>query len=1636
MLKRILICFGLLFNFLFFSHPVSAANDAHISITPVNGYSRGVLEFSSNEPIKVKLSSYQTSGTGRVTVYKARIEEVLKYLIHDKDYKQINPNIDFNNRETISTFENINFNDSDGSEIEIPLDKSGVWVVQAKMNNYTTNSFIIRNTYGALSKESKDNIFVWGQNFSDKKILKDAAVKLYNLNGYQKILATTNLDGDGVASLPLTIEADIATVEANGEVAIVPLNERTLNNYFWASYTSNSPTNKYFSFTDRPIYKPGDTVYFKSIIRNNDDARYSIPSGLITVEAYTGYGQTKTTVYNQILPIDNQGNIYGEFKLPENTSTGYYSISFKDTKINSQSNNYYDSTGFEVQNYRKPETFITSTTTKNELTRGDQIDINISGQLFSGQPLPNIPVSYRIQRIFPYESEYYYPVNNDYYRAWYGDTIDEGVVTLDAKGNGKLTFPTDKYDSTGKDQVFTVEFSYVDFTGNTSSSANNFYIHSGRFSIYRTDEYYWSAKVNQEHSIPLVIKSTSKESLNKTATVKIERKWWEEKYNDKQKYSTYESHTESIPETSIKFDSSGNSKLVFTPPKTGSYTFTVTATDSKNNPVSKEFYLWVGDSKWYRESPQNNSSLSVAPEKKTYAPGDTAKIQINSSIPNRDVFLSIDRGYMDRYQIVHLNGNQATIEIPLTDHDMPNIYVSVSSFADDQLNSNTANIAVSPQKMKLKITADTDKDKYSPGEEVVVNLKTTDISGNPVSTNLALWTVDKAIFELADKNYSDLFDSFWSERYNGTISNNSLQGIWVSDNAEMGGCFLPETLITMSDGTFKKISDIKIGDKILTKKNSDSSKLVVDIVQKITTAKESSYLIINGKLRLTSDHIIYLNGNWHTAGSAQIGDTLIDGSSKPIKIYSIESVYGKTQVYNLSLKHYHTFFADNFWVHNDKGGGPRGNFNDTAYWNPSINTDANGQAQIRFKLPDNLTTWQIAVLGSSLDTKLGEAYTDIKVQKDLVIRPVLPNLLRQGDSFNLSAIVHNFTDVDKKVTVSLLAPDLDIQSDSQNINLPANSFQQVYWPVKTSKVKQDAVFTYSIKEKNGLSDTIIQKIDILSQGYWEQNYQSVIGNKSININLPSQIDHETSSLKLDLSPTLMGSLTSSMSYLIDYPYGCTEQTTSRLVPLIIAKYNQKLFAKAVQGKDLDKMISTGVDRLKELQNNDGGWSWWHGNSDPFVTAYVSKNLYQLKQVGTNIPEDMINKAVSYLKNLKENEVLANYGLSYLSPSGLKPIRQNLNQLPVDYLALAVITNIRLGDNNADTNGLNILISKAKHENETLYWEAGSIDRFGSAEASTALAIQALVLGKSDLSTPAIMFLNSHRNNSYWYNSFATVQAINAIVNYSVDHNDTNPNYNYTVKLDGQKITSGSVNNANTIIPQLSIDLKKYKNPKIITVEKTGEGEIYSNLTSKIWVQNDQSTETDHGIKITRSYTNHKGKEYNIVPGDLVDVTLNISYDKEDYINYGVIEDHLPSGLIPVNVKLNNESVNSDSDNPWKNYNFEYTKDGVIIPINQSSDRTFTYLARAVNSGDFTAPPASVSLMYNPSVYGRTSFDRLTIETDVKVNPFIKKNFAITNPKNNLIIWIASLIISPVVILLMDKKIIPYVKTKIKRPHSD
>lgn len=1607
--------------------------------------SGGLIPLASTDEPAIEIGGYDLSGSAEVSLYHADINSVLDYLVHDKDGKQLRKSPDVSNFQFVTTVNSeIDLAKGGGSSrISLPLEETGIWYVRVKIGQIEANAFILRSNIGVMAEQGADSLIFWGQNFKTKRSISEGNLKTLSLLDSINEIQSTSFNGDGIAQTGLDERVDIAFVTQNNDYAIVPINLRYLNyGYSYASFQPKGKIARHFVFTDRPIYKPGDTVLFKAVLREDDDVRYTIPQGLANVKIFDdnySYGQDRQPVAENSFPISADGTINGQFKLLPNQRVGYYSLEVN-IPGGVESGNYWNgqysssTVYFNVQYYQKPEFSLDVTTSGNEFIAGDKASFKIMGSYFSGQPLLKQKVKYTVRASDFFEYQYLTNLKNltqdlgdDFrYGYWYGSNkVQEGTATLGANGEVEIDLNTSMTFNKGRSQVFSIEASIDDGSLVPSVARRNVLVYSGEYGIYRSNNNY-GTKINTPLTLPLALVANrdgaSLGGVNLTA--KIVRKSWISFQEENKKYLSYREEKESLSDVSAKTDSSGKVTLSFTPTKTGSYNITVEGKDSRGNVIAKEFYSYVSadDQPYYSDS--GDDELSIAADKQKYEPDDTAKLSIYSAIPDRDVMLFFERGRLNRYQLIRMTGKNATVSVPLESTDVPNIFARVASFSNFTLNSSSINLPVSSDGKKLLINVNPGSKTYGPGETASVDIVTTDVNGSPVSADVALWAVDKAIFELTDTNLGDIFEKYWSERSNSTQTAHSLEGIVVLSSEGGGGCFAEGTKVLMANGKYKDIEKIKPGEFVYTRAENDDS-LIKAKVTGTHNAKADGYLIINSNLRVTPNHILWVNGAWQEAGSIQVGDTLIESDGKYIKVNSIEWQQGKYTVFNLEVEKYHTYFADGVWVHNQKGDGGRDTFKDTAYWNPTIHTDSSGHAKVTFSLPDNLTTWVIAAVGSTTDTKVGQKTSEIVVTKDIIVRPILPNILRTTDNIVLSALVQNFTDKNHNFDINLKFDSGEVVGADQmykDWEILANDWDRVAWDVKPNKANEKAKLTYEAKVKGDskLSDVITKEIPVRDFGFQEKRGEAGENDKVFQVKLAFDSDKEKSSATLSLSPTILGTLPSAIKYLVGYPYGCVEQTTSRFAPTVIAKLNKNVLG-TIEGVDLDGVIDKGVSRLIKLQSGDGGWAWWSsGRSSPYVTSYVVEYLLQARKTGAEIPEDTLRRAKEFLaldryydptsqKQVdftKEEWVAKNYGLTLLGveKERMKKIDDFSNLTP-DILSIAVMTNYLNGNKDAGSNGLNILSSMAVAEGDSVFWREGNKLNFGSKDASTALAIRAIVLadGDRDLAAKAARYLIRNKKYDYWSNTYATSQIVRALVDLSKTGDEQSPNYSYAVSLDGKQVAQGKITGSKQTIKDIEIPLSDVKSEgSEIKIVKSGDGQIYSTLVISEFHTDRSAPAVSNGLTVEREYVNEKGDQYTLGVGDTVLVKLTVGGLKSEE-NYVVIQDELPSGLVPVNETLKNEQYGNE--HPYNNYYTSYditdretTENGMILTLYQmaTGKRTYTYRARVVSEGRFNAPPAMASLMYAPEVYGRSTVQILDIESESRFIPskgiidFIKK----------------------------------------------
>ena len=656
------------------------------------------------------------------------------------------------------------------------------------------------------------------------------------------------------------------------------------------------------------------------------------------------------------------------------------------------------------------------------------------------------------------------------------------------------------------------------------------------------------------------------------------------------------------------------------------------------------------------------------------------------------------------------------------------------------------------------------------------------------------------------------------------------------------------------------------------------------------------------------------------------------------------------------------------------GGENRTVFKDTAYWNPSIKTNSSGTATVKFKLPDNLTTWALAAVANTRDTQVGQATKEITVTKDLIVRPILPNILRIGDKVYLSALVQNFTDTAHPFQVQLSFDSGEVvQNTWEHVDLDSMSSAQLEWEIIPSKVNDQAKLQFIASSEDGsrLSDSIEVELPVRRFGFLEKVGESFIGSHDYALKLDSQIDPDQSNIKLSFSPSLFGTLPTTMDYLLNYAFGCVEQTVSRLVPALLAKDNPDLFGDTLKDKNLDKIVEKSLERLATMQRGDGGWTWWYtGKSDPFITAYVVENLNEAENLGYKVKAGVIDRGNKYLSN-------------HLATS----TRPTLEDLDPDLLALEVISNYQGGDHNPKTNGLTRLTSLAKSQGDAYFWSAGPKERFGSIEATTGMALRAMIVAKADREyiDKAVRYLTRSRQSDYWGNTFATSQIITGLVEYAKLSGDLAPAFSYQVLLGADKLASGDIASSDTKIKDINIPVSKLKNGNnVVRVVQTGEGNLYSTLLVSQFLTSPTQPSINRGISITKRFENVKGPDFEIGVGDTVNVYLTVSgLNSPD--KYGVMTDELPSGMVPVNTSLKNEqsswSFPEDYETGFAVTDTEVNENGVVMSLYNvpGEETTYNYKARVVSAGAYNIPPATVSLMYSPEIYSRSSTSQIELK---------------------------------------------------------
>lgn len=331
----------------------------------------------------------------------------------------------------------------------------------------------------------------------------------------------------------------------------------------------------------------------------------------------------------------------------------------------------------------------------------------------------------------------------------------------------------------------------------------------------------------------------------------------------------------------------------------------------------------------------------------------------------------------------------------------------------------------------------------------------------------------------------------------------------------------------------------------------------------------------------------------------------------------------------------------------------RKDFRTEAHWVANLVTGNDGRARAEFDFPDDITEWRFTARGITADTKVGEVVHRERTILPVQVELVMPRALRAGDRITAGAVVRNNEGDARTVNVTL---DKDAGNAQKELSIAKGLAQRVDFQLAPIAVCPLTLSAKAEDTKSKDGDAIERSLEVLPRGYpvGRSFSGTVKEGGEVALAFGEAGVPENLQVVFSVEPGLIGPVTSALDELIQYPYGCVEQTMSRFMPAVVAgRALKKGNLPNPREKDLAGVLDKGLERLAGFQHQDGGWGWWKEDAtNDFMTAYVLEGLTLCRQAGHFVSVSMVEKAERYLFEQLVGEKLQGHTVGALGAASL------------------------------------------------------------------------------------------------------------------------------------------------------------------------------------------------------------------------------------------------------------------------------------------------------------------------------------------------------------------------------------------------
>lgn len=1392
-----------------------------------------------------------------------------------------------------------------------------------------------------------------------------AGVKLVMFAEDAALLDEAVTGAEGIARLPRKPNAiTLHAVKGDDEYATAfDSGAATVGLWHFPVRFSHSPVRgnlrKMFLFSDRSVYRPGETVRVKGILRtlagNEIDAAERARAEIVL------YDPADKELLRKPLGISDQGSFEFTHKIgAETVGEHRLAVEFPDDLKRVREANEMAERGEDagldwaeiealetgavfnlpifVNEFRRNAFEVTQTSPEPGIAAA-KVDVSLAAKYYQGQPVAAGKVKYytRITEENPYPERFreflfgnhrtddwkywyhYFGYDNENESSHESALAGETVLTPEGKAEFPITVPVADFPRMRKIETAS---EVTDANLQTLTARSSVTVHPAEVTIgiSRPDRL---ARAGEPIDLKFVAIDNRGEPYVKpvsfTAEFSRELNKAVKSRAENGETTTQNNVSEEIVETAaIVLDPAASAKdgqaFRIVPKAAGLHFLTVRGKDAAGRDFATVVRVYVYGTDEFPWKYEEGIRVKLVADKKSYKPGETAKVLVLSPIEGRAI-VTVEREKVLHSFVTDLKMDKPVIEIPVTDETAPNAFVSVlivkgaresaREIKEPQLRLGYCELMVENRRETLTVAFDPLLPVYRPGLAAGISGTVRFADGAPAAgAEVTLYAEDEGTLAVMGYETPDPMKFFYSPRMLAVATGTSFH-TFISEDKETRD-FFNKGFVVGGGG------DVTLSGDVLRKK-----------------------------------------------------------------------------------------------------------FDPCAFWAPRLRTDSEGRFRHDFTLPDTLTRYRVIAVASHAAARFGRAESTMTVKKNLMLEPKPPRAAHQGDKLRLQALVQNSSEVKGTWEIRLVAHNAGgtpvcraaggvmetvtlAPGEGKTVSFPVNventGTALVSWQASPAALDGGELTPVKARE---FSDAVETKFEVAYPMPVLRAAASVQISAGLDLRkkLDARILDGSGSLALEFSHSRLNGISGAVAELLRYPYGCAEQTTSALLPWCsVDALRQHVPALAeVSDERVKAALQAGADRLLSLQLADGSFAYWPGGeTNDWATPYAGMGLILAAKAGADVPQAAIDSLIEYLR--KSLRGLGDDGpdqwgmerhartLFTLAMAGKPEVSyQNamadrlgkLNRSTRCLLAAAIVKSAP-GNEDAKAAAGRILKARAFPENDGSTWMP-----YSGEEALSLLAWQAVDPSAAETNRALDVLLGKRGPHGSWVTTWANGWALLAIAEVARDEPAADQPATITVE------TNAGVE---TIMLKLgaAAELRNFPTGPSAKFVVSADRPVFmrAEAAAKPPVMPLQPV-AKNGLAVDRSYQLVKpdGTHAPLTeprPGDLIRVTLRVTLPRDD-ARYLAIEDPLPAIFEAVNSDFRSQSAAlglRTSENDWQVDHSELRDDRAVFFVNhirRAGTYTLTYLARCTLPGEVGAPPAKAEMMYDPLNFALSASRRFIAE---------------------------------------------------------